>query len=150
MRIKYPKAIQESEEDLTETRTALTRTESSGSGAYAATAQKRNGEKREGLCAAGRLQRDPADPLVGTLPGRGLGRGAQAAQASRQALAADPGGVGGLGASDANGTHRNHARRARLPGARVGHQLQERQVALVALQETSGQVEDRAQATQES
>jgi transposase-like protein len=39
---------------------------------------------------------------------------------------------------------------ARLSGARVGHPLQERQVALVALQETSGQVEDRAQATEES
>jgi hypothetical protein len=39
---------------------------------------------------------------------------------------------------------------AQLPGAGVGHQLQERQVALVALQETSGQVEDRAETTQKS
>jgi hypothetical protein len=39
---------------------------------------------------------------------------------------------------------------AQLSGARMGHQLQERQVALVALQETSGQVEDRAQTTQKS
>jgi hypothetical protein len=40
MRIKYPQAIQENEEDSRETRTALTRTESSGSGAHAAPAQK--------------------------------------------------------------------------------------------------------------
>ncbi len=39
---------------------------------------------------------------------------------------------------------------AQLPGASVGDSLQERQVALVALQETPGQVEDRAQTTQKS
>jgi helix-turn-helix protein len=39
---------------------------------------------------------------------------------------------------------------ARLSGARVEHPLQERQGARVALQETPGQVEDRAQTTSES
>ncbi len=78
------------------------------------------------------------------------GRGAQAAQASRQDFAADPRGVGGLVASHASGTHHDHARCAPLSGARMGHQLQERQVTVVALQETSGQVEDWAQTPPES
>src|SRR5260370_36458470 len=38
---------------------------------------------------------------------------------------------------------------ALLQAMRVGHQLQERQVAVVALQETPGQVEDWAQTPQE-
>ena len=70
---------------------------------------------------------------------------AQAAQADREGLAADSRGVGRLDASDASGTHRHHARGTQLPAARVGDPLQERQVAVVALQETPRQVQDRAQ-----
>jgi hypothetical protein len=82
--------------------------------------------------------------LSGALSGRGPGRAAQAAQESLEGFAADSRSLGGLVTSDASGTYRDHARGAQLPGAGVGHQLQERQVALVAVQETSGQVEDRA------
>ncbi len=112
--------------------------------------EKWSGEEFEGLCAAGRLQCEPADPLVGTLSGRGLSRDAQAAEAGRAGLESLPRGMGELGGRDASGTHRDQARGAQVSRARMGHQLQERQGARVALQETSGQVEDRAQTTQES
>src|SRR5512135_1462155 len=91
-----------------------------------------------------------ADALVGMLPGRGPGRGAQAAQARRQGLQTLCRRVGRLDASDASRPHRHHARGARLPGAGVGDSLQERPVAVVALQETPGQVQDRPQTAQES
>src|SRR5216684_903280 len=149
MRIKYPKAIQESEEELTRLEQSLRGQKAADRVRVLRRLEKRNGEEFEGLCTDGRLQCEPADALVGTLSGRGLGRGAQAAEADREGLAVDCRGVGGLVASDASGTHCDHARCAQLSGARVGHQLQERQVAVVALQETSGQVEDRAQTTQE-
>jgi hypothetical protein len=137
MRIKYPTAIQESEEELTSLEQSLRGQKTADRVRVLRRLEKRNGEEFEGLCAAGRLQRDPANPLVGTLSGRRLGRGAQEAEASREGFAADPRGMGGLVASDASGTHHDHARCAQLSRARMGHQLQERQVAVVAVQETS-------------
>jgi hypothetical protein len=137
MRIKYPKAIQESEEELTRLEQSLRGQKAADRVRVLRRLEKWNGEEFEGLCADGRLQCEPADALVGTLSGRGLGRSAQAAQASREAFAADPRGMGRLVASDASGTHCDHARRVHVSGARVGHQLQERQGARVALQETS-------------
>ncbi len=55
--------------------------------------EKWSGEEFEGLCAAGRLQCEPADPLVGTLSGRGLSRDAQAAEAGRAGLESLPRGT---------------------------------------------------------
>ncbi len=150
MRIKYPKAIQESEEELTSLEQSLRGQKTADRVRVLRLLKSGTVKSLRVLCANGRLQRDPADPLVGTLSGRRLGRGTQAAQASRQGFAADPRGMGRLVASDASGTHHDHARCAQLSRARMGHQLQERQVAVVALQETSGQVEDRAQAPPES
>jgi hypothetical protein len=137
MRIKYPQAIPESEEELTSLEQSLRGQKTADRVRMLRRLEKRNGEEFERLCTAGRLQCDPADPLVGTLSGRRLGRDAQAIQANREGFAAHPRGLGGLVASDASGTHCDHARCPRLPGARVGHSLQERPVALVALQETS-------------
>src|SRR6266851_886079 len=149
MRIKYPKAIQESEEELTRLEQRLRGQKAADRVRVLRRLEKRNGEEFERLCADGRLQCEPTDALVGTLSGGGLGRDAQAAEASREAVESLPRGLGGLVASDASGTHHDHARCAQLSGARVGHQLQERQGARVALQETPGQVEDRAQTPQE-
>ncbi len=150
MRIKYPKAIQESEEELMRLEQSL-RGQKAGDRVRVLRLLKSGTVKSlRVLCTNGRLQCEPADALVGTLSGRRPGRDAQAAEESLEGLTADPRGMGGLVASDASGTHHNHARCAQLSGARVGHQLQERQGARVALQETSGQVEDRAQTTQES
>ena len=144
MRITYPKVIQENEEELTSLEQRLRGQKTADRVRMLRLLKSGTVKSLRVLCAAGRLQRDPAHPLVGTLSGRGPGRDAQTAKASRQGLAIDFRGLGRLDASDESGTHRDHARCAQLPGARVGDCLQERQVAVVALQETSGQVEDRA------
>jgi hypothetical protein len=150
MRINYPKAIGESEEDLMSLEQRL-RGQKTADRVRMLRLLKSGAVKSLKDCAPMvgysviQLTR-----LLGTLSSRGLDGDAQAAQASRQGLAADSRGVGRLVASDASRTHRDHARWAQLSGARVGYQLQEWQVTLVALQETSGQVEDRAQTTQES
>src|SRR5215471_13543318 len=136
MRIKYPKAIQESEEELTRLEQRLRGEIAADRVRMLRRLEKRSGEEFEGVCAPRRLQCEPAHPLVGTLSGRRLSRDAQAAEASREGLQALPGGMGRLVASDAHRTHHDHARCAQLSGARVGHQLQERQIAVVALQET--------------
>jgi hypothetical protein len=149
MRIKYPKAIQESEEELTSLEQSLRGQKAADRVRVLRLLKSGAVKSLRVLCADGRLQCDPADALMATLSGRGFDRDAQAARASRQGFAVDSRSVAGLVASDASGTHRDHARGAQLSGARVGHQLQERQVALVALQETSGQVEDRTPTTQE-
>jgi hypothetical protein len=150
MRIKYPQAIQESEEELTRLEQGL-RGQKTADRVRVLRLLKSGAVKSLKDCAplvgysVIQLTR-----LLGTLSGRGAGRDAQAAQASREGLAADSRGVGRLIASDASGTHCDHARCTQLPGSRVGDPLQERQVALVALQETPGQVQDWAQTTQES
>ena len=149
MRIKYPKAIRESEEELT-------RLEQSFRGQKPADRVRMLRLLKSGVVKS---LKDCA-PLVGyslvqvtrwweRYRAEGKASADQAAQASRQGFAADPAGMGRLDASDASRTHRHYARGAPLPGARVGDPLQERQVAVVALQETSGQVQDRAQTTQE-
>ena len=112
MRIKYPQAIQESEEELTKLEQHL------------------RGQKPADRVRALRLLKSGAvkslkdcAPLVGysvtqltrrsgMLPGRGPGRAAQAAQADREGFAADSRGMGRLDASHASGTHRHHARGA--------------------------------------
>ena len=150
MRIKYPQAIQESEEELTKLE------------------QHFRGQKPADRVRVLRLLKSGAvkslkdcAPLVGysvtqltrwweCYRAEGEASAAQAAQADREGFAADSRGMGRLDASHASGTHRHHARGASLSGARVGNPLQERQVAVVALQEAPGQVEDRAQAAQES
>lgn len=147
MHINYSKAIQESEEDLTELEQRLRGQKAADRVRTLRLLKSGTVNSLRVLCAAGWLQCGPADPLVATLPDSGLGRGAQAAQASREGLATDCGGVGGLDGRDARGSHRDHARRAQLSGARMGHPLQERQVPVVAVQETPGQVEDRAETT---
>jgi hypothetical protein len=149
MRITYPKVIQESEEELTRLEQSL-RGKKTADRVRMLRLLKSGAVKSLKECA----------PLVGysviqltrlqgTLSGRGAGRDAQAAQTSREGLASDARGVGRLIASDASGTYCDHARGAQLPGARVGDPLQEWQVALVALQETPGQVQDRAPTPQE-
>ncbi len=150
MRIKYPKAIQESEEELTRLEQSLRGQKVADRVRVLRLLKSGTVKSLRVLCANGRLQCEPADALVGTLSGRRPGRDAQAAEASREDLEALPRGMGGLVASDASGTHCDHARCPQLSGARVGHQLQERQVTVVALQETSGQVEDGTTPTQES
>ena len=150
MRIKYPKAIQESEEDLTSLE------------------QRLRGQKPADRVRVLRLLKSGAvkslkdcAPLVGysvtqltrwweCYRAEGEASAAQAAQARRPRLQTLCRSVGRLDASDASRPHRHHARGARLPGAGVGDSLQERQVAVVALQETPGQVQDRAQTAQES
>jgi hypothetical protein len=97
------------------------------------------------LCAIGRLQCDPADPLVGTLSGSRPRWDASATSVNRYGFALDPRGMGGSIASGVSQSNRAHARFARFLEARGGYQLQEWQVPLVALQETLGQVEDWAQ-----
>ncbi len=124
MRITYPKAIQESEEDLK--------------------------QWEQQLRAPDGLQPGPGNAMVGTLSGTRAGTLAGVLQTDGAAVATDSPGVGRLAGADARRPHRDDARCPRLLGAGVGHQLQERQVAVVALQETSGQVEDRAPTTQES
>jgi hypothetical protein len=150
MRIKYPKVIQESEEELTSLEQSLRGHKAADRVRVLRLLKSGAVKSLRVLCANGRLQCDPADALVATLSGRGFDRDAQAAQESLQGFAVDSRSVAGLVASDASGRHRHHARCAHLSGARVGHQLQERQVAVVALQETSGQVEDRAPTAPES
>ena len=147
MRIKYPKAIQESEEELTRLEQRLRGQKAADRVRMLRRLEKRSGEEFEGVCAPRRLQCEPAHPLVGTLSGRRLSRDAQAAEASREDLEALLRGMGGLEALDASRPHRYHARGAQLSRARMGHQLQEWQGARVALQETSRQVEDRAPTT---
>ena len=123
MRIKYPKAIQESEEELTRLE------------------QRFRGQKAADRVRVLRLLKSGAvkslkdcAPLVGysvtqltrrsgMLPGRRPDRAAQAAQAGREGLADDCRGMGRLDASDASRPHRDHARGAQLPGSRVGDPL---------------------------
>ena len=150
MRIKYSQAIQESEEELMRLE------------------QSFRGQKPADRVRVLRLLKSGAvkslkdcAPLVGysvtqltrwweCYRAEGEASAAQAAQAGREGLADDCRGMGRLDASHASRPHRDHARGAQLPGARVGDPLQEWQVALVALQEAPGQVQDRAQAAQES
>src|SRR5512135_500603 len=149
MRIKYPQAIQESEEELTRLEQGL-RGQKRADRVRVLRLLKSGAVKSLKDCAPLVGYCDPVDPLVGTLSGRGAGRDAQAAQTSREGLADDSTGMSRLDASDASRPHRDHARGAQLPGSRVGDPLQEWQVALVAVQEAPGQVQDRAQAAQES
>ncbi len=86
MRIKYPKAIQESEEDLTSLEQRLRGQKPADRVRMLRLLKSEAVKSLRVLRATGRLQRDPADALVGMLPGRGPGRAAQAAQASRQDL----------------------------------------------------------------
>jgi hypothetical protein len=137
MRIKYPQAIRESEETLAKLEQRL-RGQKPADRVRMLRLLKSGTVNSLKECAplvgysVGQLTR-----LPGMLPGSGLGRITQAAQASRKALTADSRGVGCFDASDASRAHRDHGRCTRLPGARVGDSVQERQVALVALQETS-------------
>ncbi len=112
MRIKYPKAIQESEEELTNLEQHL-RGQKTADRVRMLRLLKSGTVKSLKDCA----------PLVGysvtqltrrsgMLPGRRPDRGTQAAQAGRQGLAADSRGMGRLDASHASGTHRHHARGA--------------------------------------
>jgi hypothetical protein len=121
MRIKYPKAIQESEEELTRLEQRL-RGQKPADRVRMLRLLKSATVKSLKDCApmvgysVSQLTR-----LLGMLPGRRPGRGAQAAQASRQGLAAHCRGVGRLVARDASGTHRDHAvRRAITSSARGG------------------------------
>ena len=150
MRIMYPKVIQESEEELTRLEQGL-RGQKTADRVRVLRLLKSGAVKSLKDCA----------PLVGysviqltrwweRYRAEGEASAAQAAQAGREGLADDCRGMGRLDASDASGPHRDHARGTQLPAARVGDPLQKRQVAVVALQEASGQVEDRAQAAQES
>jgi hypothetical protein len=150
MRIKYPKAIQESEEELTKLEQRLRGQKTADRVRMLRLLKSATVKSLRVLCADGRLQCEPADALVGTLSGRGAGRDTQAAEASGEGLEALPRGMGGLVASDASRTHHDHARCPQLLGEGVGHCLQERQVPVVALQETSGQVEDGTPPAQES
>jgi hypothetical protein len=133
MRINYPKAIHESEEDLMSLE------------------QRLRGQKPADRVRMLRLLKSgtvksmkDCAPLVGyslvqltrlpgTLADTGSGRARQAAEASRAALQSHGRGVGGLAGCDAQGRHGHHGRCARLPGARVGPSLQEWQIALVAV-----------------
>src|SRR5512143_3048032 len=123
MRIKYPQAIQESEEELTRLEQGL------------------RGQKRADRVRVLRLLKSGAvkslkecAPLVGysviqltrwweRYRAEGKASAAQAAQTSREGLADDARGVGRLDASDASRPHRDHARGAQLPGSRVGDPL---------------------------
>jgi hypothetical protein len=109
MRINYPKAMGESEEELMSLE------------------QRLRGQKPADRVRMLRLLKSgtvkslkDGAPLVGssviqltrlqgTLASRGPGRAAQAAQASRDGFAHDPRGLGRLGASDAKGTESDHA-----------------------------------------
>src|SRR5260370_34119798 len=115
MRIKYPKAIQESEEELTRLEQSLRGQKAADRVRVLRRLEKWNGEEFEGLGTDGRLQCEPADALGGTLSGRGLGRGAQAAEARRQGLAVDCRGVGGLVASGSSRAHCDHGQVRQLP-----------------------------------
>ena len=150
MRIKYPQAIQEREEELTRLEQSL-RGQKPADRVRVLRLLKSGAVKSLKDCAplVG-YSVTQLTQLLGTLPLSGSGRGAQAAQASRAGLQTLCRSVGRLDASDASRSHRDHARGTQLPGARVGDPLQERQVAVVALQETPGQVQDRPQTAPES
>jgi hypothetical protein len=106
MRIKYLKAIQESEEELTRREQRL-RGQKPGDRVRILRLLKSGTVKSlRVLCADGRLQCDPADPLVGTLSGRRPQRDAQAAEASWEGLTTDLRGMDRLVASDASVTLR--------------------------------------------
>jgi transposase-like protein len=150
MRIKYPQAIQESEEDLTRFE------------------QRLRGQKAADRVRMLRLLKSGAvnslkdcAPLVGYSVGQltrwwecyraeGLARMLKQHKpvGKHSKLSAEA--WEGLLVAMRAGHIATMRSGARLPGARVGYPLQERQVTLVALQETPGQVEDRAQAAPES
>jgi hypothetical protein len=65
MRINYPKAIGESEEDLMSLEQRLRGQKRADRVRMLRRLEKRNGEEFEGLCAVGRLQRNPADAASG-------------------------------------------------------------------------------------
>jgi hypothetical protein len=75
MRITYAKAIQESEEELTRLEQHLRGQKAADRVRVLRRLEKRSGEEFEGLCAAGRLQWDPADPKVGNATGQRAWRG---------------------------------------------------------------------------
>jgi hypothetical protein len=150
MRITYPKVIQESEEELKQLEQQLRGQKTADRVRMLRRLEKRNGEEFEGLCAPGGLQSGPSDALVGALSGARAGELDSAVHTDGATVATDSPGVGRLAASDASRTHHDHARCPQLLGEGVGHCLQERQVAVVALQEPSGQVEDGATPAQES
>ncbi len=110
MRIKYPKAIQESEEELTSLEQSL-RGQKAADRVRVLRLLKSGAVKSLKDCApmvgysVSQLTR-----LPGTLSGRGFDRDAQAAQASREGFETLLRGMGGLVASDASGTYRHHAR----------------------------------------
>ena len=110
MRINYPKAIGESEEELMNLEQRLRGQKRADRVRMLRRLEKRNGEEFERLCAVGRLQRNPADALVGTVSPSRPGRTAQAAQASRNGFAHDGRGMGRLAGRDAKGRDRDHGR----------------------------------------
>ena len=85
MRINYPKAIGESEEDLTKLEQRLRGQKSADRVRMLHLLNSGTLNSFCGVCATDRLQCGPADALVGMLPSTGLGRAAHAAQASREA-----------------------------------------------------------------
>jgi hypothetical protein len=70
MRIKYPKAIQESEEELARLEQHLRGQKIADRVRMLRRLEKRNGEEFEGLCAVGRLQCDPVDAALGNAIGQ--------------------------------------------------------------------------------
>ena len=75
MRIKYPKAIQESEEDLTSLEQGLRGQKAADRVRMLRLLKSGAVKSLRVLRAPGRLQCEPADALVGMLPGRGRGLG---------------------------------------------------------------------------
>jgi hypothetical protein len=86
MRIKYPQVIQESEEELTGLEQRLRGQKPADRVRMLRLLKSGVVKSLSVLRAAGRLQCDPADAVVGTLPLSGSSRAAQAAQASRAGL----------------------------------------------------------------
>jgi hypothetical protein len=76
VRIKYPQAIQESEEELTSLEQSLRGQKAADRVRVLRLLKSGAVKSLRVLCTDGRLQCDPADPLVGTLSGRGVDRDA--------------------------------------------------------------------------
>jgi transposase len=85
MRITYPKAIQESEEELTSLEQRLRGQKAADQVRVLRLLKSGAVKSLRILCPAGWLQWKPARALVATRSGRGVDREAQAAQASRKA-----------------------------------------------------------------
>ena len=105
MRIKYPKAIQESEEDLRELEQRLRGQKAADRVRMLRLLKSGTVNSMRVLRTAARLQRDPTHPLVGTLPDSRPRRAHQAAETSRADVQSHGRGVGGIAGRDAQGTH---------------------------------------------